>query len=81
MAHFYASIQGSAKTQGTRCGTKTSGISGHLRGWNSGVRVYGGIDENGNDWFRVYATSGSTGGEQDKLLAEVTDNEIKMFRS
>ena len=34
MSKFYGSIEGSAKTTATRCGTKNSGIESHTRGWN-----------------------------------------------
>ncbi len=60
MAHFYASIQGS-RGGATRCGTPNSGIEGHIRGWNVGVRVDGEKDKDGDDVFEVFATSGSTG--------------------
>jgi len=40
MAHFYGSMQGGRReTETTRTGTKASGISAHVRGWNVGVSV------------------------------------------
>jgi len=60
MAHFYAKIQGS-RGEATRMGGKANGIEGHIRGWNLGVRVYGSVDDNGNDVFTVELTSGSNG--------------------
>ena len=60
MSRFYASISGQAQTQATRRGGKESGIEGHIRGWNIGIKVVG-QDEKGNDVFDVYLTSGSTG--------------------
>ena len=71
MAHFYASINGAAKTEGTRTGTTKSGISGHIRGWNSGVSITGFIDSEGNDVFHVYATGGSNGSTRGKLIAQI----------
>ena len=59
MSRFYASITGQAKTTATRRGSKTSGIYGHIRGWNKGVRVEGYIDKDGNDCFDIYETNGS----------------------
>uniref|UniRef100_A0A6M3L4C0 Uncharacterized protein n=1 Tax=viral metagenome TaxID=1070528 RepID=A0A6M3L4C0_9ZZZZ len=73
MSHFYASIDGAAKTSGTRTGHKRSGISGHVRGWTAGVRVRGHHDEQaGHDVFCVYATSGSNGSPGDRIIAYVT---------
>lgn len=59
MSHFYASIQGS-RGRANRCGTKSSGHWGHIRGWNIGACV----DlrhEDGQDVVTVYATHGSAG--------------------
>ena len=70
MAHFYASIKGN-RGMGTRMGTKNSGISGHIRGWNLGVRVEGWIDPQGNDYFDVYRTGGSSGSKSDRLITTV----------
>lgn len=39
MSHFYASIEGNLG-EGTRCGTKTSGMNGHVRGWNIGGYIF-----------------------------------------
>lgn len=63
MAHFYASIQGN-RGESTRTGSKNSGIRGHIRGWSLGVKVYGSVDDNGNDTFTVELTSGSNGSKQ-----------------
>jgi len=58
MAHFYASIQGN-RGEGTRMGSKDSGITGHIRGWNSGANVYCSVDQEGRDVVEIYATTGS----------------------
>jgi hypothetical protein len=61
MAHFYGSMAGSAKTEATRCGTKNSGISAHVRGWHSGVMAFGMHDSvSGNDHFEVRMSKGSS---------------------
>ena len=39
MAHFYSRISGSAKTEATRCGTKSSGIRAVATGWDIGGEV------------------------------------------
>ena len=62
MAHFYANIQGS-RGEATRLGTKNSGITGHIRGWNVGARVDCSYStETNNDIVKVYPTAGSNGG-------------------
>jgi hypothetical protein len=78
MARFYASISGQAPTTATRRGSKSSGISGHIRGWDSGVRVEGSYDPDTDaDVFRVYATAGSNGHGADRLIATITDGVVK----
>jgi hypothetical protein len=72
MAQFYASIQDQAGPA-TRMGSKSSGIEGHVRGWNVGARVVV-THEDGHDVVRVYRTSGSNGGSTDELLAEFTED-------
>ncbi|MGE0278325.1 MAG: hypothetical protein AB7R40_23260 [Nitrospiraceae bacterium] len=69
MARFYASIQG-ARGEATRMGSVASGISGHIRGWDVGVRVEG-VSAEGVDAFNVFATFGSNGGGQDVYLGQV----------
>ena len=76
MSRFYASIRGSAKTEATRQGTAKSGIQGHIRGWDVGVKVYGIERGDGHDAFAVYTTGGSNGRWHDTLIGHViiTDN-------
>ena len=70
MSHFYASIEGN-RGIATRCGTKSSGIQGHIRGWGVGARVRVDYDEKtDSDIVRVYRTGGSRGYGNDKLIAE-----------
>ena len=71
MSRFYASIQGS-RGEATRMGTPKSGISGHIRGWANGISVRG-FDSDGEDVFRVYATSGSNGGPEKYIATVVLD--------
>jgi hypothetical protein len=78
MARFYASISGQARTPATRRGSKASGISGHIRGWDSGVRVEGYCDPDTDaDVFMVYVTAGSNGHGADTLIATIVDGAIK----
>ncbi len=69
MAQFYAEIQGN-RGEATRMGTKNSGIRGHIRGWNVGVRIEGSHGD--RDTFDVYATSGSSGRSGAGFLGTVT---------
>lgn len=71
MAQFYASIQGN-RGESTRIGTKSSGITGHIRGWSIGARVEV-SHENGEDVIRVYKTSGSNGSKNPELIAKFTE--------
>jgi hypothetical protein len=75
MSQFYAEIQGN-RGLASRQGSKSSGIWGHIRGWNIGALVT--CDHiDGRDVVRVYRTSGSNGGENDELIAEFTKGEDK----
>ena len=60
MSHFYGSMDGSAKTTATRCGTKSSGIGAHIRGWDSGVKVEAVHNpDTGRDSFMISMSGGS----------------------
>ena len=76
MSHFYSSIQGS-RGEATRCGTKSSGMIGHIRGWNLGCEVYMYVDEDGKDRCQVYLTSGSNGRYSSKCLGDFTEEDLK----
>ena len=60
MARFYAEIQGNRGSV-TRTGSKNSGISGHIRGWDIGARVSCDVDDQGRDVVYVTLTGGSSG--------------------
>ena len=70
MAQFYAEIQGNRGSV-TRGGSKDSGIQGHIRGWNSGIRVEGHHEEDIGDIFLVYSTSGSNETTRDMLIGKL----------
>jgi hypothetical protein len=59
MAQFMAIISGS-RGEASRLGTAKSGIMTHVKGWNSGVKVYGYVDANGQDKFDIFVTTGSS---------------------
>ena len=66
MAHFYAEIQGN-RGLASRMGDVSSGIWGHIRGWNIGGEVL--MDEHdGVDRVEFYLTGGSNGGPSEKLF-------------
>ena len=73
MSQFYASIKGQARTEGTRRGSKKSGVMGHIRGWDIGVKVYASHRE-GKDYFEVYETGGSNDPTNRRLLVTFTDD-------
>jgi len=61
MARFYAEIKGN-RGAATRTGSASSGISGHIRGWDLGALVEVDVDPaTGKDRLTVYRTSGSNG--------------------
>lgn len=69
MSRFYATIQG-GRGAASRQGHTSSGITGHIRGWRSGVRVWG-HDRDGVDVFHVTLTGGSAGAAADRHLGTV----------
>ena len=72
MSRFYASIEGQAKTQATRQGSKNSGITGHIRGWDLGIKVEGKSDRTDNlDTFNIWITGGSNNHYQTDFLCTV----------
>ena len=70
MSRFYADISGGRGTA-TRQGHAASGIRGHVRGWQCGVRTVGRADGD-IDIFEIYATGGSSGDSYGRLLGTVT---------
>ena len=58
MAQFRAECKGGGNAV-SRLGHKTTGISSHTYGWESGIRVEGHHDEDLGDIFMIYQTSGS----------------------
>ena len=70
MAQFKAEIKGNRGSV-SRLGHKTTGISSHTCGWESGIRVEGHYDEDLGDIFLVYQTSGSRFKTANKLLGKL----------
>ena len=79
MSHFYASIHGS-RGEATRQGTKNSGITGHIRGWNTGAKVVCNYDpETDKDEVYVYRTGGSHSSTGDLIAHWVEDADYPSF--
>ena len=76
MSRFYASIQGN-RGEATRQGTSSSGIYGHIRGWDIGAKVECYVNSSGDDVVRVYLTSGSTGDRSSKHLGDFTRKDLE----
>jgi hypothetical protein len=72
MSRFYATIQG-GRGEASRAGHKF--IRGHVRGWNLGVRVEGGLlaTDESKDVQVIYATGGSRGARRDVCLGSVRE--------
>lgn len=78
MAHFYGSVQGS-RGEATRCGTKRSGMSSHVRGWNVGVdarmdKASYPTREDGEDLAIATFTGGSNGSYTDGPWMQCTES-------
>lgn len=82
MSQFYASIQGQAKTEATRTGTASSGISGHVRGWDLGVHTFGYTVADGKELYAVEVTHGSNGRGSNVPIghAELRPDGTKIFK-
>ena len=75
MGHFYASIQGN-RGEATRMGSKSSGIEGHVRGWNVGCRVTCYVDSDGKDHVAVELTNGSGHSGRSKSLGHFSADDL-----
>jgi len=64
MAHFYGSIQGN-RGEATRMGTKDSGISAHIRGWDIGAKVVCFVDFEGRDCVTLLVSGGTNASKKD----------------
>jgi len=79
VSHFYSSIQG-GRGEATRCGDKHSGIQGHIRGWRSGVQVWGEVSQEGEDRFTISVTNGSHSTHSRYVGDVVIVNGVAVFR-
>ena len=58
MSHFYLSARGS-RGEVTRTGTRSSGVTAHVRSWTHGVRAEMHEAPDGEDYAFIEITSGS----------------------
>ncbi len=74
MAQFRATIQGNRK-EASRLGTKDSGITATIDGWDDGVLVV--VDHiDGKDVFQIYSSGGTNGQDTGGLIATIKDGRI-----
>lgn len=71
MAQFIGKVQGN-KGECHRLGSKNSGLETVCNGWVGGIKVLADCDEDGNDTFHVYATSGSNAKQSDTFLGTLS---------
>jgi hypothetical protein len=70
MAHFRGTVQG-GRSEASRLGHKTSGLTVHANGWHKGITVEASYDEaSGRDVFLVYLTGGSSVNGKRQLVGE-----------
>ena len=73
MAQFRGSVQGN-RSEASRLGHKTSGLTTECNGWNIGVRCYAYHDEEtGKDVIKVTQTHGSGYCSITKHIATITE--------
>ena len=80
MAQFKADIKGSRGSV-SRLGGKTSGITGHIRGWESGIRIEGHHDEDLGDIFMIYQTGGSGFKAKDVLVGKLISGSFQSMEN
>ena len=76
MAQFRAECKGGGNAV-SRLGHKTTGISSHTCGWESGIRVEGHYDDDLGDIFLVYQTSGSGFKRSSVLLGKLVGDSFQ----
>ena len=78
MSHFYAEIQGT-KGVASRCGDKSNGIWGHIRGWNDGIYIDAEYNKDKEmNIYNVYKSSGSNNNNGKTLLFKL-EGDIIVF--
>ena len=80
MAQFKAEIKGNRGAT-SRLGHKTTGIKGHICGWETGIRVEGHHDEDLGDVFLVWQTGGSLSRGRDVLLGKLVGDSFQSIEN
>ena len=70
MARFYGTPNGKARTQATRCGSKSKGIFTKVMGWNGIVTVEVFADGDKDRYRVVVGPHPHNGGGTSKVIAE-----------
>lgn len=74
MAQFRATIQG-CRGEASRLGTKRSGITAKINGWNCGIVVFAEYDETlGKDVFHITKTGGSNKKNLSELITTIIED-------
>lgn len=73
MSHLYGSLDGDRGKTVTKAGNR--GLSGHVRGWDVGVRVTASHGA-GSDEFSIALTGGSNGRRPDRPIGVVRNGEF-----
>lgn len=76
MARFRGVMQG-CRGQASRLGTAKSGLTARVDGWDLGVRVSIGMDEDGQDRVSLYLTGGSNDRYPHKLIGSFKVEDLK----
>lgn len=76
MANFYGGIKGKTGISVTRCGTKNSGMTAFVNGWNVGVFIQ--ASHSNTDIINIFKTGGSNGYEK-ILIARITKDKLEVF--
>lgn len=74
MARFIGIIRGN-RDEASRIGDSRSGVNAKINGWHIGIEVVASVDDDGNDNFEIYKTTGSNGNFRNKLITEIKDNQ------
>jgi len=74
MARFRGVVQGSRGAV-SRLGSKNIGLETHADGWKLGISVKASVDENDNDVFHIYKTTGSAESGKPELILTVGGDE------
>ena len=81
MAQFRAEIKGGKNMPVSRLGHKTTGISSHTCGWESGIRVEGHYDEDLGDVVLVWQTTGSSSNGSSALVGKLVGTSFQAIEN